>query len=236
MLLTAAYATRVWLLAFRGAGPPVPAEESGREPVVMNIVLWVLALPSIGLGLAYGFLPKWFDSDSLAPSPTTSVLATGVALIGVLVMYGAWRHSTPSPPPATHGRRRRAPAERPRAIRGGGDRHPRTRLRRHRRSTRPGRPRPAAAGPAAPRRRTGFRLDAAYSALFVGPTRAAARLVRFLDRDRRRDLRTGRGRRTRLLGISCAVPRPATCRPTSALCSWLLVLAVVLVAAGTGGN
>lgn len=43
-LLTAAYATRLWLLAFRGRGPE--AADHGRQPLAMNTVLWVLAVPS----------------------------------------------------------------------------------------------------------------------------------------------------------------------------------------------
>lgn len=92
-LLTAAYATRLWLLAFHGRG--VEAPDHGRQPVAMNAVLWVLALPSLALGgLAYRVLPDWFDGRDLTPTLTTSVLGTGVALVGGIVTYGAWRHTT----------------------------------------------------------------------------------------------------------------------------------------------
>nr|WP_236073290.1 tetratricopeptide repeat protein [Streptomyces tardus] len=60
----------------------------------MNAVLWLLAVPSLGFGLLYSRLPDWFDGDSLAPTLTTSVLATGVALVGALVTYATWRHTT----------------------------------------------------------------------------------------------------------------------------------------------
>ncbi|WP_138909579.1 NADH-quinone oxidoreductase subunit 5 family protein, partial [Streptomyces chryseus] len=91
-LLTAAYATRLWLLAFRGHGPAVP--DHGRQPLVMNGVLWVLAVPSLAFGLAVTYLDDWFDGHALTPTVTTAVLGTGVALVGGLVTYGAWRHTT----------------------------------------------------------------------------------------------------------------------------------------------
>lgn len=92
-LLTAAYATRLWLLAFRGKGAEAP--DHGRQPVAMTAVLWVLAIPSLALGgFAYGRLPDWFDGHDLTPTLTTSVLGTGVALVGGIVTYGAWRHTT----------------------------------------------------------------------------------------------------------------------------------------------
>jgi NADH-quinone oxidoreductase subunit L len=92
-LLTAAYATRLWLLAFRGKGAEAP--DHGRQPVAMNAVLWVLAVPSLALGgLTFRLLPDWFDDNDLTPALTTSVLGTGVALVGGIVTYAAWRHTT----------------------------------------------------------------------------------------------------------------------------------------------
>ncbi|WP_369202738.1 NADH-quinone oxidoreductase subunit L [Streptomyces sp. PU-14G] len=76
----------------RASGPGRPGPHG--PPVVMNVVLWVLAVPSLALGLAFPVLPDWFDGTSLAPTLTTSVLATGVALVGGLVTYATWRHST----------------------------------------------------------------------------------------------------------------------------------------------
>ena len=65
------------------------------QPLTMTVVLWVLAVPSLALGgLAYGRLPDWFDGDDLAPTLTTSVLGTGLALTGGLVTYAAWRYTT----------------------------------------------------------------------------------------------------------------------------------------------
>ncbi len=42
-LLTAAYALRLWLRAFRGRGAEAP--DHGRQPIAMTSVLWVLAVP-----------------------------------------------------------------------------------------------------------------------------------------------------------------------------------------------
>ncbi|MYU18002.1 NADH-quinone oxidoreductase subunit L, partial [Streptomyces sp. SID8361] len=81
----------------------------------------------------------------------------------------------------------------------------------------------------------GFHLDAVYSALFVRPVRAAARLVRFLDREVVETYVRGAGGAPRLLGA--AVRRAQTGNVQTylgALLAGSLVLAVaaVLVAAG----
>jgi NADH-quinone oxidoreductase subunit L len=163
----------------------------------MRWPLWVLAVPALALGVTASRLPDYFDGHSLNPTLVTSVLGTGLALVGLLVTYGAWRSAThahlaprvattPAPGPSTA---RPAP-------------------------TAPAAPEPDAAttealtvgarpgvfphnvevpdpldpgrlllgplhGPAA----HGFHLDAVYAALVVRPTLAAARLVRFLDRE-----------------------------------------------------
>ncbi|WP_262704986.1 MULTISPECIES: NADH-quinone oxidoreductase subunit L [Streptomyces] len=232
-LLTAGYAARLWLLAFRGAGEPVP--DHGKQPVAMNVVLWVLFLPTAALGLAYGTLPDWFDGESLTPTLTTSVLGTGLALGGALVIYGAWRHSS--------ARARRVPlgavAAHPEAadavseaeaiatheaaygsIAGASD---------------PADPGRLLLGPLHRHAAVGFHLDAVYGALFVRPVRAAARLVRFLDREVVETYVRGAGGAPRLLGA--AVRRAQTGNVQTylgALLAGSLVLAVaaVLVAAG----
>ncbi|MBP8538005.1 NADH-quinone oxidoreductase subunit L [Streptomyces sp. MK37H] len=232
-LLTAGYAARLWLLAFRGQGEPVP--DHGKQPVAMNVVLWVLFLPTAALGLAYGTLPDWFDGESLTPTLTTSVLGTGLALGGALVMYGAWRHSS--------ARARRVPlgavAAHPEAadavseaeaiatheaaygsIAGASD---------------PADPGRLLLGPLHRHAAVGFHLDAVYSALFVRPARAAARLVHFLDREVVETYVRGAGGAPRLLGA--AVRRAQTGNVQTylgALLAGSLVLAVaaVLVAAG----
>ncbi|MFF9480880.1 NADH-quinone oxidoreductase subunit L [Streptomyces sp. NPDC014733] len=203
-LLTAGYATRLWLLAFRGSGPEAP--DHGPQPLAMKAVLWVLFVPTAAFGLTAPFLPDWFDGRSLTPTLTTSVLGTGIALVGGLVTYATWRHTT-------------APATRTAA--GGA-------------ATDPGRVllgplyRPAAAG---------FHLDAVYTALFVRPVRAAAVLVRFLDREVVDTYVRAAGTGPRWLGA--AVRRAQTGNVQTylgALLAGALVLAVaaVLVATGTG--
>ncbi|MEU5272799.1 NADH-quinone oxidoreductase subunit L [Streptomyces hygroscopicus] len=232
-LLTAAYAARLWLLAFRGRGEPAP--DHGKQPVAMNAVLWALFLPTAAFGLAYGTLPDWFDGESLTPALGTSVLGTGLALAGVLVMYGAWRH--------TSARAARAPlgavAAHPDAadavseaeaiatheaaygsIAGARD---------------PADPGRLLLGPLHRHAAVGFHLDAVYGALFVRPVRAAARLVRFLDREVVETYVRGAGGAPRLLGA--AVRRAQTGNVQTylgALLAGSLVLAVaaVLVAAG----
>jgi NADH-quinone oxidoreductase subunit L len=233
-LLTAAYATRLWLLAFRGAGRGVPAAadtteagaagtgshggdaphadhaegrqgEHARTPPVLNVVLWILAIPSLVLGLAFTALPGWFGEDdgSLTPELPTSVLATGVSLIGVIAMYAAWRHLTadaaalsrgPSPRPPEG-----VPGEAPPPL-GAVAAHPHgdpalseeEAIASHEPAygdiaavldpPDPADPARLLLGPLHRPAARGFRLDAVYSALAVRPTLATARLVRRADR------------------------------------------------------
>ncbi|MEK8172071.1 hypothetical protein NKH77_30640 [Streptomyces sp. M19] len=65
----------------------------------------------------------------------------------------------------------------------------------------------------------GFHLDAVYAALFVRPVRAAARLVRFLDREVVDGYVSGAAGAPACSAPPSAGPRPATCRPISARCS-----------------
>ncbi|HWM39856.1 MAG TPA: NADH-quinone oxidoreductase subunit L [Streptomyces sp.] len=238
-LLTAAYAARLWLLAFRGKGPQVSAEEHAREPAVMNVVLWVLAIPSLGLGLAYGVLPGWFDSGSLGPSLATSVLATGIALVGVLMTYGAWRHTTSlaasrSPMGAVAAHPQGDPAlSEAEAIATHEPAYGDIAA-----APDPADPGRLLLGPLHGAAAHGFRLDAAYTALFVRPTQAAARLARFVDREVVDSYVRGAGLGPRLLGT--LVRRTQTGNTQTYLSalvvgSLVLAVAVVLVAAGTSG-
>ncbi|NBE56515.1 NADH-quinone oxidoreductase subunit 5 family protein [Streptomyces boluensis] len=251
-LLTAAYATRLWLLAFR---PPAPAQhpaashgtefgtaagvtevpDHGKQPVVMNAVLWVLALPSLAFGIAVGTLPDWFDGRSLDPTLTTSVLGTGLALVGGLVTYGAWRHTTalaarvPMGAVAAHPEAEPAVSEAEAiathtpaygSIASAPD---------------PADPGRLLLGPLYRHAAAGFRLDAVYAALFVRPVEGLATLVRFLDREVVDTYVRGAGTLPRWLGA--AVRRAQTGNVQtylSALLAGSVVLAVaaVLVAAG----
>ncbi|MGW7367754.1 NADH-quinone oxidoreductase subunit 5 family protein [Streptomyces sp. NPDC054841] len=232
-LLTAAYATRLWLLAFRGRGAQAP--DHGRQPLVMNAVLWVLAIPSLGIGLTAGYVDDFFDGRSLAPTLTTAVLGTGVALVGGLITYGTWRHTTAMAARARAG----APApEQPRIVA-----HP---------DAEPGlveaealhMPHPAAdptdpgrllLGPLHRPAAAGFHLDAVYRALFVRPVLAGAELVRFLDREVVDTYVRGAGTGTNWLGWLVRRAQTGNVQTyLSALLAGSVVLAIaaVLVAAG----
>ncbi|WP_034089776.1 NADH-quinone oxidoreductase subunit 5 family protein [Streptacidiphilus albus] len=103
-LLTAAYATRLWLLTFHAPTPRTtagrPAQVAlpgGDEPHAMRWPLWLLAVPAVALGLVGlrgSWLPSFLDGTSLVPSGTTAILGACVALAGVLVAYLAWRRAT----------------------------------------------------------------------------------------------------------------------------------------------
>jgi NADH-quinone oxidoreductase subunit L len=235
-VLTAGYATRLFLLAFRGQGATVA--DHGREPVVMNAVLWVLAIPTIGFGMISLLprvfdLPQWFDGEALTPTLTTSVLGIGLALVGILAMYGAWQ--------ATATRRRvpigavvAAPPQ---------DLEPalveETAIDTHAKvygdiaaAEDPGDPGRLLLGPLHRHAAHGFHLDALYAALFVRPVLAAAGLVRFLDREVIETYVSGTGAAPRLLGA--AVRRAQTGNVQTYLSVLLAgsVVLAVLVAVG----
>ncbi|MFI0166728.1 NADH-quinone oxidoreductase subunit L [Streptomyces sp. NPDC017095] len=233
-LLTAAYATRLWLLAFRGRGAEAP--DHGRQPLTMTVVLWVLALPSLAFGgLAYRALPGWFGGRDLTPAPLTSILGTGLAVVGGLLTYGAWQRTTalaartPLGAVAAHpeGDAGLVEAEAIAAhtpaygdIASAPD------------PADPGRlllgplHRPAAAG---------FHLDAVYAALFVRPVQAAARLVRFLDREVVDTYVRGAAAVPRLLGTAVRRSQTGNVQTyVSALLAGTVVLAVAVLLVATG--
>ncbi|NGN69891.1 NADH-quinone oxidoreductase subunit L [Streptomyces sp. A7024] len=276
-LLTAAYATRLWLLAGGrplpsavgklAPGPELPGPElpgpaaaeattqpaaepttvpghPAKTPFAMNAVLWVLFLPTAAFGLTVGKLPDWLGGHSLAPTLTTTVLGTGLALVGVLAMYAAWRQTTavaaatplgavaahPGAEPAlseeeaiashtpAYGDIAAAPGTSP--------------------AGRPMDPGRILLGPALYRAAgRGFHLDAVYAALFVRPVTAAAGLVRFLDREVVDTYVRAAGTTPRLLGA--AVRRLQTGNVQtylSALLAGSLVLAVAAVLLATTGT
>ncbi|QGV79117.1 NADH-quinone oxidoreductase subunit L [Streptomyces ficellus] len=228
-LLTAAYATRLWLLVFRGRGTEAP--DHGRQPLVMNAVLWVLALPSLAFGLSVGVLGDWFDGHALTPTVTTAVLGTGIALVGGLVTYATWRHTTamagrtpigavaahPQADPAvseaeaiaTHTPAYGDPASAPD----------------------PADPGRLLLGPLHRHAAAGFHLDAVYSALFVRPVRAAASLVTFLDREVVETYVRAAGGGTNLLGRAVRRAQTGNLQTyLSALLAGSVVLAIAAVA------
>ncbi|MEU6774577.1 NADH-quinone oxidoreductase subunit L [Streptomyces sp. NPDC046759] len=233
-LLTAAYATRLWLLAFRGRGAEAP--DHGRQPLTMNVVLWVLAVPSLAFGgLAYRALPGWFDGRDLTPAPLTSILGTGLALVGGLLTYGAWQRTTRLASRVPLG----AIAAHPEADAGLVEAEA---IATHEPAygdiayapdpADPGRlllgplHRPAAAG---------FHLDAVYDVLFVRPVRAGASLVRFLDREVVDTYVQGAAGIPRLLGAAVRRAQTGNVQTyVSALLAGTVVLAVAVVLVATG--
>ncbi|CAL9486346.1 NADH-quinone oxidoreductase subunit L [Streptomyces sp. enrichment culture] len=233
-LLTAAYATRLWLLAFRGHGTDAP--DHGKQPFAMNAVLWVLAIPSLAFGgLAFRVLPDWFDGRDLTPTLTTSVLGTGVALVGGIVTYGAWRHTTalaarvPLGAVAAHPERDAGAVE-AEAI--AGHEHAYGSVAHAPDPADPGR---LLLGPLHRHAAVGFHLDAVYTALFVRPVRAGASLVRFLDREVVETYVRGAGALPRWLGAAVRRAQTGNVQTyVSALLAGTVVLAVAAVLVATG--
>lgn len=223
----------------RDAGHPV------RTPVVMNAMLWVLFLPTVAFGLTVGGISDWLDGESLTPTLATAVLGTGLALVGAALTYAAWRQTAglaarvpagavtahPDAEPAlteveaeaTHEAVYGSPADEGTPASGAAPDGT---------ATDPGR---ILLGPALYRHAgSGFHVDALYTALFVRPVRAAARLVRFLDREVVDTYVRGARTAPRLLGA--AVRRSQTGNVQSYLSALLggaLVLAVAVVVAAT---
>ncbi|GAA5002267.1 NADH-quinone oxidoreductase subunit L [Kitasatospora paranensis] len=235
-LLTAAYATRLWLVAFHGrataaAAAPAPAagapyspeideaDPATAEPAAMRWPLWVLAVPAMAFGvtaLRDGWLPAFLDGGPLRPSTTTAVLGTGLALAGILIAYAAWRslsaRQAVRPGPADRVPEQAGPPAAERL---------------------PADPGPLLLGPLYRPAQHGFGVDRLYSALFVRPTEAAARLVRFLDREVVESYVRGTGHGANALGW---LVRRAQNGNAQAYLNALLagaVLLAVLVAVGT---
>ncbi|MFF0446399.1 NADH-quinone oxidoreductase subunit L [Streptomyces sp. NPDC004609] len=184
-LLTAAYATRLWLLAFRGRGAEAP--DHGREPIAMNSVLWLLAVPSLGFGVTYGYVDGWFDGHGLAPTLTTAVLGTGIAVVGGLLTYAAWRSllargalaavGAPAAAVTTH------PDASPSVVEADAITAHTLAYGSIAAACDPADPGRLLLGPLHRHAAVGFHLDAVYHVLFVRPVQAGADLVRFLDRE-----------------------------------------------------
>ncbi|MFD3976139.1 NADH-quinone oxidoreductase subunit L [Streptomyces cyaneofuscatus] len=227
-VLTAAYATRLWLLAFKGRGTEVP--DHGRQPLAMTSVLWVLAVPTIAFGLTAGVIGDWFDGHALTPSLTTAVLSTGVGLVGGLVTYGAWRHTTALAARTPIGAVAAHPGAEPALVEAEAMTSHTAAYGTIADAPDPADPGRLLLGPLHRHAVTGFHLDALYTALFVRPVQQAARLVRFLDRAVVDTYVDGSGAATRLLGT--AVRRAQTGNVQtylSVLLAGSLVLAIAAV-------
>ncbi|MBQ0848458.1 NADH-quinone oxidoreductase subunit L [Streptomyces sp. BH-SS-21] len=233
-LLTAAYAMRLWLLAFHGHGTEAP--DHGKQPVAMNSVLWLLALPSLAFGLATGVLPDWFDGRDLTPTLTTAVLGTGVALVGGIVTYGAWRHTTAMAGRVPLG----AVAAHPDADGGLVEAEA---IASHEpaygdvaSAPDPSDPGRLLLGPLHRHAAVGFHLDAVYAALFVRPVQAAAALVRFLDREVVDTYVRGAGALPRWLGAAVRRAQTGNLQTyVSALLAGTVVLVVAALLVATAG-
>ncbi|MEV7062152.1 NADH-quinone oxidoreductase subunit L [Streptomyces collinus] len=233
-VLTAAYATRLWLLAFRGRGTEAP--DHGRQPLTMTVVLWVLAAPSLAFGaFAFRLLPDWFDGRDLSPTLTTSVLGTGVALVGGIVTYAAWRHTTaltarvPLGAVAAHPEGDAAQVE-AEAIASHEPAYGDIAY-----APDPADPGRLLLGPLHRHAAAGFHLGAVYTILFVRPVQAGASLVRFLDREVVETYVRGAGALPRWLGTAVRRAQTGNVQTyVSALLAGTVVLAVAVVLVATG--
>ena len=241
-LLTAAYATRLWLVAFHSpaaavapaavpaatatgpeAGAPYSpevdeADPATAEPPAMRWPLWVLAVPTMAFGvtsLRTGWLPALLDGGSLRPSPVTAVIGTGLALAGVLIAYAAWRSAT-----ARLAAARPQPAGAARVPEQGG-----APLAEHF----PADPGRTLLGPLFTPARQGFGVDRLYSTLFVRPVGGAAKLVRFLDREVVETYVRGTGLGANLLGRAVRFAQNGNAQTyLSALLAGVVLLAVLV--------
>ncbi|SFF42644.1 NADH-quinone oxidoreductase subunit 5 family protein [Streptomyces mirabilis] len=232
-VLTAAYATRLWLLAFHGRG--VEAPDHGKEPRSMTVVLWVLAVPSLAFGLAYGPLPDWFDGRDLTPVLTTSVLGTGLALVGGIVTYGAWRHTTALAPRVPMGAVVAHPDAEPARVEAEAIASHAPAFGDVAYAPDPADPGRLLLGPLHRHAAVGFHLDAVYSVLFVRPVQAGAALVRFLDREVVDTYVRGAAALPRLLGAAVRRAQTGNVQTyVSALLAGTVVLVVAALLVATG--
>ncbi|MEU8513105.1 NADH-quinone oxidoreductase subunit L [Kitasatospora sp. NPDC048722] len=249
-LLTAAYATRLFLLAFHSpagaaavapevvapaaadratvvadheAGAPYSpeldeADPATAEPHAMRWPLWVLAVPTMTFGIAgvrSDWLPALLDGGSLRPSGVTAVTSTGLAVAGALLAYGAWRSAT-----ARLGAGRPAPAPVGRVPEQAGAPAVEVIV------ADPGR---TLLGPLFGPARHGFGVDRLYTALFVRPVIAAARLVRFLDREVVEGYVQGSGIGANLLGRAVRLAQTGNVQTyLSALLAGVVLLTVLV--------
>ncbi|MEU1504749.1 NADH-quinone oxidoreductase subunit L [Kitasatospora sp. NPDC005748] len=238
-LLTAAYAARLFLVAFHSpaaagaAAPASPADHEAdapyspevdeadpatAEPPAMRWPLWVLAVPTMAFGvtsLRSDWLPALLDGGSLRPSAVTAVTGTGLAVVGALLAYGAWRSAT-----ARLGAGRPAAAPLGRVPEQAGAPAAEVIV------ADPGR---TLLGPLFGPARHGFGVDRLYSALFVRPVTAAARLVRFLDREVVETYVRGSGTAAGLLGRAVRLAQTGNAQTyLSALLAGVVLLAVLV--------
>ncbi|MEU1008224.1 NADH-quinone oxidoreductase subunit L [Streptomyces sp. NPDC005890] len=233
-LLTAAYAARLWLLAFRGRGAEAP--DHGRQPLTMTVVLWVLAVPSLAFGgLAYRSLPDWFDGRDLTPTLLTSILGTGLALVGGLLTYGAWQRTAALAARVPLGAVAAHPEEDAGLVEAEAIATHEPAYGDIASASDPADPGRVLLGPLHRPAAAGFRLDAVYAALFVRPVQAGASLVRFLDREVVDTYVHGAAALPRLLGAAVRRAQTGNVQTyVSALLAGTVVLAVAVLLVATG--
>ena len=114
VLVTAAYATRVWLRVFFGAprGGVTPGGAHDAPPR-MAIPCVALAVPAAVLGLAYHWLPGWLhtpgvDPASLTPEWKTALVSTALAALGGAATWRLWSRYPGLDPALGLGRFRRS--------------------------------------------------------------------------------------------------------------------------------
>jgi NADH-quinone oxidoreductase subunit L len=115
VVVTAAYATRLWLMTFFGDRRGAAA---GHEPApAMRWPLVVLAVPAalLGLvGLPPDWLPTWLSTGEPVGQPelhiglATSAISALLTLAGVLTVWLVWRREPAADPSRVLGRRRPA--------------------------------------------------------------------------------------------------------------------------------
>ncbi|MEU6588291.1 NADH-quinone oxidoreductase subunit L [Streptomyces sp. NPDC046881] len=233
-LLTAAYAARLWLLAFRGRGAEAP--DHGRQPLTMTVVLWVLAVPSLAFGgLAYRSLPGWFDGRDLTPTLLTSILGTGLALVGGLLTYGAWQRTAVLAARVPLGAVAAHPEEDAGLVEAEAIATHEPAYGDIASAPDPADPSRLLLGPLHRPAAAGFHLDAVYAALFVRPVQAGASLVRFLDREVVDTYVHGAAALPRLLGAAVRRAQTGNVQTyVSALLAGTVVLAVAVLLVATG--
>lgn len=233
-VLTAAYATRLWLLAFHGRGTEAP--DHGRQPLTMNVVLWILAAPSLALGaFTYRVLPDWFDGRDLTPALTTSVVGTGAALVGGIVTYAAWRHTSAIAARVPLGAIAAHPAGDAGLVEAEAIATHEPAYGDVAQAPDPADPGRLLLGPLHRHAAVGFHLDALYTALFIRPVQAGAGLVRFLDREVVETYVRGAGTLPRWLGTAVRRAQTGNLQTyVSALLAGTVVLAVAVVLVATG--
>ncbi|WP_330338366.1 NADH-quinone oxidoreductase subunit 5 family protein [Streptomyces sp. NBC_00557] len=233
-LLTAAYAARLWLLAFRGRGAEAP--DHGRQPPAMTVVLWILAVPSLAFGgFAYRALPGWFDGRDLTPTLLTSILGTGLALVGGLLTYGAWQRTARLADRVPLGAVAAHPEEDAGLVEAEAIATHEPAYGDIAYAPDPADPARLLLGPLRRHAAAGFHLDVVYAALFVRPVQAGASLVRFLDREVVDTYVRGAAALPRLLGAAVRRAQTGNVQTyVSALLAGTVVLAVAVVLVATG--